>query len=221
MRVYEVAVRNMKCAGVTISRLQGSFIMRRVVGVAAVLVILLAGPGIAQESKSPTHEAKVLRVGVATPVNRSSQVFSTTWIRNSLAHSIELLEKKEQDVKVVPVALKSDNFKDAARECKVEECDSVILVTVRDAGPGVSVDTAGGISQNPITIGPQLGNGGGAVKPAAVAQFEVRRIGNPRKAGEGTMSVPASDDPQDSIRQTLDFMAPNMIAKVKQQQPID
>lgn len=178
-----------------------------------VCVLLSATLAFSQQGKQVPEPPKPIRVGVAMPYNRSSQPFSSLWERDQLIHSFKLLNKDLKEVNIVSVPLKSNNYKAAVKECD-DKCDYVVLVTVRDTGGGVNVDTQHGMGVNPVVIGPRVGPASNA-RPAMV-QYDIFRVGGSSgKLGDGAMTTALSEDFQEDVRLALDALASRMVDQLR------
>ncbi len=187
---------------------------------ALALVALSLTTAFAQDKQdnSSRLDEKQIRLGVATPYNRSSLGFSTMWVRDQLIRSLDQAQEGSLEAKIVTVPLKSTSYKDAARECK-DRCDYILVVTVQNSG-GISGDSQRGIGTNPIVLGPKLGDNARGNHTPAVAQYEIQRVASSgrRKVGDGAQTVRYSaDDDQEAVRQTLDELALRMVKQLHNQ----
>jgi len=143
-----------------------------------------------QQPSAPKPQERIVRIGVALPLNESKFVVTETWGRDQMIRSLKALRRdRKSAVTLEAISLQSWKKGDALQEAADKHCDYVLLTRVLDLSKTGSVLVGpGGVEPIPPLVGnvdPQ--------KRMAV-DYSVFRPGHPDEFAGGRTAVP-TDSP--------------------------
>lgn len=139
-----------------------------------------------QQPPTPKSQVRIIRVGVAVPLNESKFVVTETLGRDQIISDLKALRKdRKSELTLEPISLRSWKKGDALQEAAEKHCDYVLLTRILDLSRTGSV-LVGPTGVEPIP--PMLGN----VDPQKrmAVDFSVFRPGHPDEFAGGRTAVP-------------------------------
>jgi hypothetical protein len=140
----------------------------------------------AQQPQTRVTEKKLVRVGVALPLNQSSFVVSNKWGRDQIIRNLQALRTdKKSEIIIEPVSLDSSQKNDVMQEGAGKHCDYVVLTRI------MNFSNTGGVMLGPSgmeAIPPMPGNVD--PKKRMGVDFSIMRPGHPTPVAEGRTAAP-------------------------------
>ena len=151
---------------------------------------LVACFSIASAQQSSKPEERVVRIGVAPPVNQSEFAVASTRGRDRLIQDLKALRKDRKSTLVLEVIpLKSSQKDDALQEAADQHCGYVLLTKILDP----SSNGGGRVGQTGIDMSPTI-RGNRITQTRMAVDFMVVRAGQPSPVISDRAVVSESSD---------------------------